>query len=94
MLYLLNDVAFDGGDITILAIATDLTSLLVVVVWVRSGGLGNLDLGDLHKVSAFVGGMGAKQESVGAVVVAADFLNVWEPLHRKSWPGQSSAERG
>lgn len=51
---LLYNVTLDGGSVSSLAVAANLTTILIVVVWVGRSGLGYLDIGDLHIVGAVV----------------------------------------
>ena len=46
----LNNVALDGSDITRLAIAADLASLLIIIVGVGRHCFGDLNIGDLKIV--------------------------------------------
>jgi hypothetical protein len=78
----LYDVAFKGGNIACLSIASNLASFLVIVVGVRCYSFGYLDIGDLEKVGTIVRSMGSEQETVHAIVFAFWFLYVREPLNR------------
>jgi hypothetical protein len=54
MLDLLNNLALDSSDITRLAVATNLTSLLIIVLGIGRHSLWNLNIGNLEKVGALV----------------------------------------
>lgn len=86
MLDLLNNIALDSRDIARLSVATDLASFLIVVVGVGRHSLGNLYIGNLKIVGAFIRGMSAKQEAVNFVVLALGLLDIGEPLDCEGRP--------
>ena len=51
---LVHDVALDGCDLAGLAVATDLTTVLIVVIWVWCYRLRNLYVCDLQEVGALI----------------------------------------
>lgn len=86
VLDLLNNVAFDGGNIACLAVATNFSALIVVLVGVGCHSLGDLNVGNLDKVGALIRRVGAEEQSVNPVVLALGLLDIWEPLDSKGRP--------
>ena len=87
VLDLLDNVALYGRNVS-LSVATNLSSVIVIVVRVGSDSLGNLNVGDLDKVGAFIGCVSAKEQTVNAIILALRVLDIREPLDGESWPRQ------
>lgn len=64
VLDLLNNLTLDSSDITRLAVATNLASLLIIVLGIGGYSLWNLNIGNLKKVGALIRSVSAKQEAV------------------------------
>jgi hypothetical protein len=54
VLNLLNDLALDSSDITRLTVATNLASLVIIVLGIGRYSLWNLNIGNLKKVGALI----------------------------------------
>ena len=91
MLNLVNNVTLDGGNVSRLAVASNLPAILIIVVRIRRHGLGDLHIGNLEVVGAVVRGVRAQQQAVGAEVLAFHIFDIWEPLHCESRPSQGFA---
>lgn len=87
---LLDNVHPDGSSLA--AIATNLTTVLIVVICIRLSRLGDLDLGDLKVVGCAGGGVCAEKKTMNAMVLALGIFDVGEPLGGQGRPLQGGAE--
>src|SRR5687767_7630356 len=90
MLDLVHNIALDGGNVTGLSVATDLSTILIIVLWVWCHMLRNLHICDLQEIRAVIRSMGTEQQAIDLVVLALRFLHVRKPLNGQSWPCQGS----
>lgn len=61
VLDLLDNVALDGGHVSGFSVSTNLAALLIVVVGIRRHSLRDLNVGNLDKVGALIGRVGAEE---------------------------------
>lgn len=93
MLNLVNDVAFESGDITRLAVAANLTPFFIIVCEFWRHSLGNLNMSNLEVIGAVIRRVSTEQKAMSSVVSILWFLDIGKPLDGQSRPSQGFSRR-